>query len=418
MLPRSVTPSEILAAFRALPLHRRHDAMRVACSYAGELWDRYAQGGPITYTDGVVGMHHILDMHLPGRAIAAVDRKLAGDHVPPDDIWTEYREPITALQDGDLDLPDDIARAYYAIYNLYGFVFGRLRLYDDGDVVLRQALTREDMLAEWWTRTWDGWASRTEFAPPPSELDAATFDAINAGRVSDAVPETRLGAVLLALAGRTDEACALASRVLAIDDGPWLRENILRVGGSDAIAIGRDHYAVIHGNRYCVRAIDDNRLKLTGQGGCAAIRRVAVTPQLVIFAGANEDEIGLYETVLTGEELDSADYGYRLELPGARAIVALSPKVELVAASDREVCVVSGAGIERFGDGPVHGAAFSDDGEYLVTWADRAVTLWNRPKRKKLLSLEITAPIWHAVFGSGRLLLALRGERGRFVDLR
>src|SRR5205085_4181691 len=119
MLPSSVTPSEIMAAFRALPLHRRHDAMHIACSYAAEVWDRYAQGGPITYTDGVVGMQHMVDMTLPARALAAVDRRLAGDHVAPDDIWNSYREPISALQDGDLDLPDDIARAYYAIYNLY-----------------------------------------------------------------------------------------------------------------------------------------------------------------------------------------------------------------------------------------------------------------------------------------------------------
>jgi hypothetical protein len=418
MLPSSVTPSEILTAFRALPLHRRHEAMRMACSYAADVWERYAEGGSVTYTDGVVGMQHVLDMTLPARALAAVDRKLAGDHVAPEEIWSAYREPITALQDEDLDLPDDIARAYRAIYNLFGLVFKRLILYDDGDIIIQQALTREDMISEWWMRTWDAWASRADFKPPKSELDAVTFRAICEGRTPASYPENRLGAVLLALAGRTDEACALAARVLGIDDDRWLRENILRIGGSDAIAVGRDHYAVIHGNHYCVREIDDNRLRMNGQGGCAIIRHVAVTPSLVIFAGNNFDEIGPYESVLFGEEPNSTDYGYRIELRGARTIAALSSKVDIVPASDREVCVINGGGIERFGDGAVEGATFSDDGEYLVTWAGARFTLWNRPKRRKLLALELTAPIWHAVFGSGRLMLALRGEHGRFVDLR
>ena len=56
--------------------------MRMACSYALAVWDRYAAAGPITYTDGVVGLQHMVDMTLPNRAIAAVDRKLSGDVVP------------------------------------------------------------------------------------------------------------------------------------------------------------------------------------------------------------------------------------------------------------------------------------------------------------------------------------------------
>lgn len=417
-----MTPPEILAAFRALPLHRRHEAMRVACSYALDVWDRYARGGePVVYIDGVVGMRHVVDMVLPQRAIEAVDRRLAGSHVDPAAIWDAYQEPIAALQDGDLDFPDDIARAYYAIYNLFGIVFGRTQLYDDGELVILQAASGDGFVEEWWTRTWDAWASRGEVAYPPSELDAATYAALATGDLAGAIdrcpPDTRLHAVLLALAGRTDEAAAVAGRVLGVTDTAWLRAHAAQVGGTDAIAVGDRHYAAICGDRYVVRtrgAHDDVR----AQGRCGfPLRRVVMSPAIVAFAGEATDDLGAYATLLAGEELDSTDDDYRSEVRGARTLAALGPKLELVAASAHEVAILAREH-ERLGDGRVEGAAFDARAALLVTYAGAAYTLWHRARREKLVERALPAPVWHAVFAGGRLVLALRGAPAHVVDVR
>ena len=406
-----------LSAFRALPLHRRHDAMRMACTYALEVWERYARdGGPIEYTDGVVGMRHVLDMGLPLRAIEMVDRKLSGDTTDPKPIWEAYREPITALQDDDLDLPPPIASAYYAIYNLFGIVFDRTRLYDDGEVVIRQALPDEGFVAEWWTRTWDAWASRGDVAYPPSEMTANIFAALSDGDIARAIDAsvqgTRLHAVLLALGKRHAEAVTEAARVLGTDPDSELP---LRIGGTDAIAIDHDRhrYAAICGQRYIVRDIADHELCLSGSCGFT-IRQVAFSRNIVIFAGDATDDIGAYKTILVGEEINSADYGYRAEHLGTRTLVALGGLVEVVSASDREVGVLTNRGYERLGDGRVTGAAFDDDGTHLVTYAGREVTLWERAKRRPLMTKTLDADIWHAVFIGGRLvgrrlLIACRG---------
>ena len=412
-----MTPTDILGAFRALPLYRRYDAMRMACSYALDVWDRYVkQGEPVVYIDGVVGMRHVVDMGLPERAIAAVDRKLAGDSPDPKLIWDAYKEPISALQDDDLDFPQEIASAYYAIYNLFGVVFDRCKLYDDGETVIRQALRDDAYLDEWWTRTWDAWATRGDATYPESELDAATFAALENGDVALAVEccarETRLHAVLLALAGRIDEAVAVAARVLGLDDDAWLRRYVARIAASDAIVVGPTHYVAIFGSRYIVRATGTHSLRMSGSCGFA-IRRVAVSANLIIFAGDARDDIGAYKTILVGEELNSADYGYHAEHLGTRTIVALGGAVVLVGASEREAGVLANIGYERLGDGRVTGAAFDDDCTYVVTYAGNAFTLWHRVTRNKLVAMELDAEIWHAMIAGERLIIACKNKRAR-----
>lgn len=357
--------------------------MRMACSYALEVWDRYAnEGEPVVYIDGVVGMRHVVDMTLPNRAIAAVDRKLAGDVVDPKPIWDAYAEPITALQDDDLDLPTPIARAYHAIYNLFGFVFQRTTLYDAGEIVIQQADTGAGFLDEWWTRTWDAWASR-EIAYPPNELDAETFEAIASGDLAGAI--------------------ALAT--------PRIREALASLGGalhpaSDAIAVGGPYYAAFLGNRYVVRDRAGNGLRLAGSCGMT-IRRVTFAGRLVVFAGDLVDDIGPYTTALLGEELDSRDYGYRKEYLGARQIAAVGAQTEIVPASTREVGMLTSDGYVRFGDGAVTGAAVSS--ERLATFAGSRITVYQRQDRRKLQELDVGLEVLDAAWDGEDLVVALRG---------
>lgn len=401
-----MTRSEILAAFRALPLHRRYEAMRTACADALDAWERYAKQGTVEYTDGVAGVHHVVDLSLPSRAIAAVDKHLAGEQLDSADIWEGYREPITAMQDDDLDFPDGIALAYYAIYNLFGVVSGCTKLYDQGETVVLQALRTDDAIAEWWTRTWDAWASRTDATYAPSELDALTFEALFEGELATAIDRcakgTRLHAVLLWLAQRETEALAV-TRALGLHGVP-----IDKLGPSDALVVGTRFYAAFFGSRYIVRSVHHTNAKRMS-GTCAfTIRRVAISPALVLFAGDKSDDIGVYKTLVIGEELEGNDYGYKTEYAGTRTLAALGPAAELVPVSDRIVGILTRTGMNRFAEGRVHGAVI--DADLLVTWAGRSFAIYKRSTRKRIAARELEGDIWAAIIDDQRVVFAVRGR--------
>jgi hypothetical protein len=392
--------------------------MRMACTYAVDVWERYVrEGTPIEYTDGVVGLAHVVDMTLPTRAIHAVDRKLAGDAVDPKPIWDAYSEPMSALQDGDLDFPDGIASSYRAIYNLFGFVFGLCKLYDDGEIVIRQACDHD----EWWTRTWDAWATR-DVRYEPSELDAATFELLANGELAAAADacarDTRLHVALLALAGRTHEAVAIASALFAIDADDWLAAHVCFAGASDAIAVSDDrrYYAAISGNRYVVRDVADNRLRLAGRCGWT-LRRVAFSGdgKRLLLAGEEADDIGPWRTILTGEELESRDYGYRAEHLGARTIVALGPAPAVVAASDREIAVLTNRGIDVIANRAVRGAAIR--GTHVATFAGTSFSVWHQSTHEERVGMDLGAEVWHLMFTDTRIVVACRGRRAHVLDL-
>lgn len=85
------------------------------CERAVEVWTAFVRReGEIRYIDSVVGMCHTVDVTLPALAlVAAVDGENRFD------LERRYMEPITALQDCDLELPDHAEFAYYAVYNLF-----------------------------------------------------------------------------------------------------------------------------------------------------------------------------------------------------------------------------------------------------------------------------------------------------------
>ncbi|HET8647197.1 MAG TPA: hypothetical protein VFO85_17000, partial [Vicinamibacteria bacterium] len=66
------------------------------------------------YVDSVVGAKHSVDVALPRDALAAAT---SGRRSP--DVEARYGEPLAALQDDDLQLPDAVEFAFYAAYNCY-----------------------------------------------------------------------------------------------------------------------------------------------------------------------------------------------------------------------------------------------------------------------------------------------------------
>lgn len=108
---------DLMDDFHTLPAAARKRVHRYLCRMALEVWNDYtAASGPIRYSDSVVGMAHTVESQLPTEAFqAAFD---SSDDVAAA-IAQRYLEPIAALQDFDLELPDKIQFAYYAIYNAF-----------------------------------------------------------------------------------------------------------------------------------------------------------------------------------------------------------------------------------------------------------------------------------------------------------
>lgn len=108
------TLPDLHAIFAALDKPQKRAVQLALCRHALGVWEAYIQRcGPIAYNDSVVGLSHGVDSALPRDALASV---AAGKHQAS--AARRYLEPIAALQDDDLQLPDHVELAYYAIYNL------------------------------------------------------------------------------------------------------------------------------------------------------------------------------------------------------------------------------------------------------------------------------------------------------------
>lgn len=114
----TAVPQNLAEIFLNLPHEGRKQVHHYLCALALEAWKHFtAAEGRITYCDSVVGMFHVVDLHLPANAFNAAFGS-------PDEATIaaiDYRclEPIAALQDMDLEFPNEIQFAYYAIYNAF-----------------------------------------------------------------------------------------------------------------------------------------------------------------------------------------------------------------------------------------------------------------------------------------------------------
>lgn len=94
--------------------------MLLAAERALPVWERHAASRELSYVDSVVGQHHVVDQQLPRRVLAFVGASVDQDRMLPCyQLSAAYSEPLTALQDGDLTLPDHAEMAFYGIYNAY-----------------------------------------------------------------------------------------------------------------------------------------------------------------------------------------------------------------------------------------------------------------------------------------------------------
>ena len=135
-----MAPAEL---FRQLTPERQRQVHLRLCEEALRVWTAYAaEHSPIRYVDSVVGIAHEVDLTLPHDALRSAR---AGADLA--DVRGRYREPIVAMQDDDLQFPDPVEFAYYAIYNC----FRRHACADDIDpwLIVNQALASSEDEGSW-----------------------------------------------------------------------------------------------------------------------------------------------------------------------------------------------------------------------------------------------------------------------------
>jgi len=422
---------EIMAAFTALPKYRRCQAMRMACRDAIEVWRRYrADGKPLEYFDGVVGMHHAVDDTLPQRALDDLDRWLRGEPVDPRPTDTAYAEPIVAMQDDDLDFPDEVEQAYYAIYNLHRIVF-EIPIPPEDHVVLSQVASAvdvelDDWVREWWTRVWDAWASEPELPYEPSPMTEPVFRALCEGNVRAAIDaisdggQSCLRAVLLAIAGRRDAAITIAGRATGADVSDptvrrWFEDHIFTlVPEAIAVAPRMETFAVISNDRLEICELAAGGVARTATFPGRHLRQVRFFEDAVWVAGDRLDRIGVWAAFWDGGGLQSRSREVRNEVHGRRVIAALGPNW-IIARHETDVVVIDSRW-DPLGPAKVCDAAVSADGRFIATHDGARVSIWDRDDGTVMV-LESERTPRRLVIGGAQVLVLWAGGSATLHDL-
>lgn len=95
-----------------------------------------------TYHDSVIGLLHTVDPSLPNRALSLIKNSLGNPSTDSlNKIRGEYSEPIVALQDGDLEIDNELVLFYY--YAIYNLILYALNPEDEKQMMLivRQAIS-------------------------------------------------------------------------------------------------------------------------------------------------------------------------------------------------------------------------------------------------------------------------------------
>ena len=136
--------------FQKLAADEKRMAHIILCEFALDKWNEYVSAnGEIRYIETVCGTERIIEKSLPADAIGSVKMKREDPR-----IEERLREPITAIRDGDLELPETMKFALHSFYNLY-------RKYMRGDdiddwLIVNQALSADenfDFIKEFLART-------------------------------------------------------------------------------------------------------------------------------------------------------------------------------------------------------------------------------------------------------------------------
>jgi len=124
-----------LEKYHSLSIGKQKEVQIFLCELAYKKWLHYLTKNNIkTYVESVCGTKQKIDKNLPFDAIQAVKEKNYTT-----DISSRYLEPITAMQDLDLEFPNEIEFSYYCVYNLFEFYITKKEI--DSCIIINQALS-------------------------------------------------------------------------------------------------------------------------------------------------------------------------------------------------------------------------------------------------------------------------------------
>ncbi len=119
------------------------------------IWENFADKNQLKYRDTVVGLTHTVDKDILKNSIDAVEiylnsnkiRKIIGGKSKLIEIRRQFDDPIVALQDADWELPDDVPKIFYSVYNLLDELLGKKKTAFDKStiyVAINQAIDALD----------------------------------------------------------------------------------------------------------------------------------------------------------------------------------------------------------------------------------------------------------------------------------
>jgi len=84
------------------------------------IWENYANRNELTYRDTVVGLTHSVDKSLLTKTIISVEEHLSSNKSKEIlfNLREQFDDPIVALQDTDWELPGEVQRTFYSVFNL------------------------------------------------------------------------------------------------------------------------------------------------------------------------------------------------------------------------------------------------------------------------------------------------------------
>lgn len=134
---------ELAEQFRSLSADQKRIVHLNLCEHALAKWQAFASSRWwITYADSVCGTKQTVDKSLPIDALRS-----AHDGRDVADVDNRYGEPITAMHDEDLNFPESVAYAYYAIYNAFN-KYAKNENIDDW-LIVNQSLSSETEESKW-----------------------------------------------------------------------------------------------------------------------------------------------------------------------------------------------------------------------------------------------------------------------------
>lgn len=105
----------LVKKFHSLNEQEKKNVHILLCEHAVQQWNQYVKENQyIKYTDSVVGLNHVVDNSLLEDALKSVKC-----NVDSSDVESRFEEPIAAIDDDDLILPEHIRSSFLALYNLF-----------------------------------------------------------------------------------------------------------------------------------------------------------------------------------------------------------------------------------------------------------------------------------------------------------